>query len=176
MTEKKGKSHPRSVALKPVTAGILGAIGLFAVYYLVLFLVTKDPDHPINQMRLYQPWMSLLILGFGLQVGLLYLLRSGVQLRLSRDENREAKAVTSAGAAFSGASMAACCAHHLTEIIPILGISGTALLLTEYQKELLILGVAVNGLGIIFMIWLLSGREKPSAILAHLFSINKQSV
>lgn len=44
----------RPVATKAVVSGLLGALGLFSFYYL------------IAQLQLYQPWMSLLIVGFGL--------------------------------------------------------------------------------------------------------------
>lgn len=161
------KSH---VAVKAIAFGILGSFGLFAFYYLILLVVTGDPTHPLIQMRLYQPWMSLLILGFGIQVGLYFLLRNGISFRLNRKDNQEATAITGTGAAVSGVSMAACCAHHAAELIPILGFSGAALFLTEYQKELLILGVIANALGLTFMIWMLLGKEKPGVILNYFFS------
>lgn len=159
----------KPVVVKAVTFGILGSLGLFSLYYLTLLVITKDPAHPLTQMRLYQPWMSLLILGFGTQVGLYYLLKNGVSFRLNQQSNQEATAITGTGAAISSMSMAACCAHHLAELIPILGISGAALFLTEYQKELLILGMTANGLGLIFMVWMLLGREKPRVIFNYFF-------
>ncbi len=161
------------VAVKAIAVGILGSFGLFAFYYLILLAVTGDPAHPLVQMRLYQPWMSLLILGFGIQIGLYFLLKSGISFWLNRQDNQEAAAITGTGAAVSGASMAACCAHHAAELIPILGFSGAALFLTEYQKELLILGVIANALGLAFMAWMLLGKEKPAVIINYFFQRSK---
>lgn len=164
------KKIRHAVAAKAIAFGILGSLGLFVFYYLTLLAVTKDPTHPLTQMKLYQPWMSLLIVGFGIQVGFYSLLRNGVQIRLNSQESKEAKVVTGAGAAVSGVSMAACCAHHVVELLPILGVSGAALFLTEYQKELLIVGVIANLFGIVFMIWMLLGKQKPKFILNYLLS------
>jgi hypothetical protein len=158
------------VVVKAVAFGILGSLGLFVFYYLTLLVITKDPTHPLVQMKLYQPWMSLLIIGFGIQVGFYSLLKNGVQIRLNRKESNEATAVTGTGAAVSGVSMAACCAHHVVDLLPILGVSGAALFLTEYQKELLIVGVIANLFGIVFMTWMLLGKQKPGIILNYLLS------
>ena len=66
--------------------------------------------------------------------------------------------------------MVACCAHHLADVIPVLGIAGLSLFLTEYQKETLIVGVAVNFIGVIYMLWVLTGKEKPKELVSLLFS------
>lgn len=91
-------------------------MGLLAFYFVILFLVTKDLRHPWQQFLLFQPWMGLLVVGFGIQVGLFSLLKF----------NNEARAVTGAGAGVSGVSMAACCAHHVIDVLPILGATGLA--------------------------------------------------
>ncbi len=158
------------VAVKAIVSGVLGSLGLFAFYYLTLLVVTGDPTHPLTQMKSSQPWMSLLILGFGIQVGLYSLLKNGVSFRLNRQDKQGATVITGTGATVSGLSMAACCAHHLADLIPILGFSGAALFLTEYQEEFLIFGVIANSLGLIYMTWMLSGKEKPSTIFNYLFS------
>lgn len=174
MTKKETELRRNNIVFKSIAFGIAGAIGLFLFYYIVLYLVTKDPAHPINQMKLYQPWMSLLILGFGIQTGLYYLLRKGVRFRISRGDKREAGAITGTGATVSGVSMAACCAHHIVDVLPVLGISGAALFLTEYQKELLMIGVLVNVLGILYMFWVFTGKKDSRAIL-NLF-VNRKEV
>jgi len=161
-------STTKQIIFKTTIIGILGSGGLFLFYYLTLLLITKDPIHPLSQMKLYQPWMNILILGFGIQIGLYYLLKQGIQFQINNKNKQEATAVAGTGAAVSGISMAACCAHHVADLIPILGISGAALFLTEYQQELLILGVIANAFGIIFMIWLLFNKENPKTILAYI--------
>lgn len=165
------KNKVKARVIKAIVFGILGSLGLFLFYYITLFLVTGDVNHPLVQMKLYQPWMSFLILGFGIQIAIYSLLRSGVHFRLNRQDGSKAQvtAITGTGAVVSGLSMTICCAHHLVELIPILGISGLALFLTEYQKELLIFGVIANFLGLVFMVWILFGREKPRVIFNYFF-------
>ena len=60
-----------------ITAGLLASFGLSLFYYLVLFLFTKDALYPLRQFLVFQPWMSLLILGFGIQWALFARLRQG---------------------------------------------------------------------------------------------------
>ena len=141
----------------------IGILGLTSFYYLLLFLVTKDFLHPFRQFELLQPWMSLLIIGFGIQSGLFWLMRSGVQFSI--EEKKDASLATGTGTAISGIAMIACCAHHIIEFLPILGLSAAALFLTEYQEEFLIIGVLSNLFGIIMMLWFITGKEKPQTII-----------
>ena len=147
---------------------LLGSGGLSLFYYLMLMAVTKDSGHPLDQFMLYQPWMSILIIGFGLQVGIYLLLRRGFRLNLN--QRKETKLATGAGGAMSGVSMAACCAHHIADVAPILGLTGAAVFLTEYQKEFLILGVVANLIGIGYMAWLIVGKKHPREILQYALS------
>lgn len=125
--------------------GTLGALSLFIFYYLLTFLISHDPIHPFVQFRQLAPWMGILILGFGIQVGLLKLLQ----------RNTIASLASKGNALLSGTSMIVCCAHHLLDFIPILGISGISVFLTQYQKEFLIVGIIANLVGILYMTKLL---------------------
>jgi len=150
----------------------LGSFLLFLFYYLLLYLVTKDPRHPFSQFALYQPWMSILIVGFGIQVGLYFLLRRGFRLNLN--QKKDTKIAAGTGGAMSGVSMVACCAHHVADVAPILGLTGAAVFLTEYQKEFLILGVVANLAGIAYMAWLIAGKRHPKEIFNY--AINSREV
>jgi len=66
--------------------------------------------------------------------------------------------------------MAACCAHHLVDLLPILGLSAAALFLSEYQEQLLIFGILANVIGIAMMLWFITGRAKPSVIFNVIFT------
>ncbi len=44
--------------------------------------------------------------------------------------------------------MAACCAHHLADVLPLLGLSGVAIFLVRYQLFFIIAGVLSNVVGI----------------------------
>jgi hypothetical protein len=157
--ECAGKTPTISVFLKGFTIGILG---LVAFYYLLLFTITGDPKHPFSQFTLLQPWMSLLIVGFGIQFGLFWLLRKGYHFSLSK--KHDAQMATGTSTAVSGMAMVACCAHHLVDLLPILGLSAAALFLSEYQEQLLIFGVVANLIGIGMMLWFITGRPKLAVI------------
>lgn len=137
-------------------AGVTGMLGLIAFYAALLVAVTGDLRHPLEQFLALQQWMSLLIAGFGIEVGLFWLMKRGVHWSLK--EKRDAKVAAGTSSAVSGMAMVACCAHHLVEVLPILGLSAATLFLSEYQKELLAMGVFANLGGIAFMGWMVLGQ------------------
>lgn len=48
--------------------------------------------------------------------------------------------------------MIACCAHHLTDVLPLLGLSLLTSLLIQFQKEILLLAILSNLASIIYLI------------------------
>jgi len=157
--ELAGKKPTFSIFLKGFVIGILS---LSTFYYLLLFAITGDPNHPFSQFTILQPWMSLLIIGFGIQFGLFWLLRKGYHFSLS--EKHDAQMATGTSTAVSGMAMVACCAHHLVDLLPILGFSAAALFLSEYQEQLLIFGAVANVIGVAMMLWFITGKAKPGVI------------
>lgn len=131
---------------KVFLTGFLGSLTLFLVYFLIVGVLSRDWRFPLDQFWLYKYWMSALVLGFGIQVGLFQ------SLRLKHLENLGTKATVGGGAGVSTVSMVACCAHHLAEIVPLLGLSALSLFLTKYQVQLFALGVFTNVMGIVIMI------------------------
>jgi len=162
-------STPASAYKRTLSIFIQGFIGgiaaLISFYYLLLFAITDDPTHPLSQFQLYQPWMSLLIIGFGIQMGLFWMMRKGIHFNLQ--EKSDARMAAGTGAAVSGMAMVACCAHHVIDLLPILGLSAAALFLSEYQEQLLIFGVVANILGIAMMLWFITGKAKPHVIISY---------
>ncbi len=104
-----------------IAIGFLASLGLTGFYYLVLLLLTKDAGYPLRQFLALQPWMSLLVFGFGVQWALFTKLRRG-------------KVMAGGNSLVSGSSMVACCAHHGVEALPFLGLAGAAAFLVNYQK------------------------------------------
>ena len=64
----------------------------------------------------------------------------------------------------STAAMLACCAHHLADILPIVGAAGAAAFLNAYKVPMLWLGIAMNLFGIIY---LLRKIEQHRAMTCH---------
>lgn len=128
--------------------GISASIFLLVLYIIVMGIASKSITTTISQFQQLWYWMMTLIIGFGIQVGLYTHLRNVINEYHSHAESR----IMTASRGTSSVSMIACCAHHLTEVLPILGLSGAALFLSRYQIPLIILGIAMNGFGIIFML------------------------
>ena len=53
-------------------------------------------------------------------------------------------------------SMAACCAHHVTDVLPLVGLAGAGLFLSTYQGLFLLLGVLSNAVGAVYLLSVLS--------------------
>lgn len=152
-----------------MTNGLLGAAGLLAFYFIVLRLTNSSWDHAIEQFGQLWFWMLLLDLGFGIQIGLYTYLRN-----IDRNENSAKIASTSAGV--SAGSMVACCAHHVSDVLPIIGLSSISIFLTEYQVWFIILGIVSNFLGIGYIakqIMSVSVAKREPAII---YSLGKEVV
>ncbi len=70
-------------------------------------------------------------------------------------KGRGGKAVA-AGTGASTVAMVACCAHHITDILPIIGLAGVALFLSEYKIVFIIFGIISNAVGIVIMLLIVS--------------------
>lgn len=140
--------------IKPILVGLAGMLLMLAIYWGLLFIATQDIMHPFIQIMQYKYWMVPLILGFGVQMGLFWYIRSGSHLVGS--------STVATGAGTSTVAMVACCAHHLADFLPILGLSGAAIFLTEYQEYFFLLGIISNLLGIAMMIYIIRTKEHIS--------------
>ena len=143
--------------LKPFLAGILGMFVLIVIYILIIFIATKDIQHVIEQFSAFKYWIIALVLGFGIQMSFFWYIRSGMHLAGS-----SSNAALAAGASTSTVAMVACCLHHLTDILPILGLSAAALFLSKYQSYLFALGIISNIAGIALMIYIIKVKRCPN--------------
>lgn len=133
--------------LLPGAAGLLAALALVGVY---LGLVTWAQGFTHARQLLWDDryFVAAIAGGFGLQAGLFVCVR-----RLSSLHGAgSAAAATATGTGTSSAAMVACCAHHVTDALPVLGLSGAALFLNDYRIPLMVLGLAVNAGGVAFML------------------------
>ena len=126
--------------------GALGAAALIG-FYLGLVTWAQGAEHALELLWGDRVFVGLISAGFGTQVGLFTYL--GL---LQRAMARESVALAGAGTATSSVSMVACCAHHLADVLPILGLSGLAVFLVELRTPLMLLGIATNLVGIAVML------------------------
>ena len=125
----------------------LGAAGLLLLVYLGIITLAQGWSHALGQTFDLWYWVLALAAGFGVQAGLYSFILRGL---------RELRAASTASVATSGGvstgSMAACCAHHLSDVLPALGLSGLATFLTSYQTVFILAGVLSNLVGITIML------------------------
>jgi hypothetical protein len=123
--------------------GLLATLGLLA-FYLVVITLAQDWAHALQQLGEDLPFVGAIAGGFGIQVGLFAYLR--------RMHLHAAVGGVAASTGTSTAAMLACCAHHLVDVAPVIGLSGAAIFLNAYKTLLLWLGIAMNLVGIAYLL------------------------
>lgn len=136
-------THRRIPPLRPIIFGVLAGIGLLA-FYLGVIMLAQGWEHALQQLRDDRWFVSAIVAGFGTQIGLFTYLR-GLHTHVARSG-------VAASTSTSTAAMLACCAHHLADILPIVGLSGVAILLNTYKTPLLWLAILMNLGGVIYLL------------------------
>lgn len=129
--------------------GLLMAFGLL-IFYAIILTIFNDGRHVIDEIKKWWPWILPLVAGFGLQEGLFHF------IRVARREILSAAVVTRSGGV-SAAAMVACCFHHLTDVIPLMGLTVVSLIIAAYQPVLFLIGILAN---VIVIVTLLSIIQK----------------
>lgn len=129
--------------------------GLLILAYVLVLAAANSLEHALDEFLLLWYWMVPLIIGFGIQTGLFAYLR-GAPVRHRLETH---------GLAASGSvntlAMVACCAHHLTDVLPLVGLAGAALILSSYQSLFLLVGVLSSLVGTTYML----GTFRKHAVL-----------
>lgn len=138
----------------PLAAGAVGAVVLVGLY---LGLVTwaQDWTHARELLWGDRYFVGAIALGFGAQAGLYVHLRQVVRRRRLAGPT----AVTAAGTGASSAAMLACCAHHVADALPLVGLSGLAVILADYRLPMMALGIGVNTIGVAVMLRLVAKQR-----------------
>ncbi len=124
-----------------------GAAALLIIVYLGIITLAEGLTHALGQTAELWYWVLALAIGFGVQAGLFSFIRQGI-----RERRAAATGSVAASGSVSAGSMAACCAHHLSDVLPLLGLSGVAIFLVRYQLFFIIVGVLSNIVGITIML------------------------
>jgi hypothetical protein len=141
VTERMIQQQP---LVRPIIFGLLAALGLLT-FYLGTITLAQGWEHAIEQLSIDEWFVGAIVVGFGTQVGLYTSLRN-MHLHVTAGG-----VATSTGT--STIAMLACCAHHLTEVFAIVGLSGAAIFLNAYKTPLLWLGIVMNLFGIAYLLW-----------------------
>lgn len=123
-----------------------GAGLILLAFYFGIPILSQGFEHAIDQSLEMWYWLLALVAGFGAQVGLFDFIRRNLKKR------RVATASVATSGGVSAGSMAACCAHHLSDVLPLLGLAGLSAFMVNYQLFFIILGVMSNVVGITIML------------------------
>lgn len=125
--------------ISPFLMGIIGGLSLLLFYVVIMFILTGSLKVAYDQFISLWYLMTPLIVSFGIQTGLYQSIRQATHL---------IRCTT----ATSTVGMIACCAHHLTDVLPILGLSAISVFLINYQTQLLLLSILFNVFGILYLL------------------------
>jgi hypothetical protein len=156
---------------RPLLWGTAAGLALLSVYFLILSIV-ESFSHSIMQFKDLWYWITMLVSGFGIQAGLYTYIRGVMKLR--KDSGVATSSVAAAGG-ISTTSMAACCAHHISDVLPLLGISAAVVFLNQFQNLFLTVGVLSNIIGINLMLKIIQKHrlyQKEQRVFSNLMKFN----
>jgi Cu+-exporting ATPase len=133
-----------TMTMRPLAGGIFAFSALLGIYFGVLTLVSGW-GFTVSQFTEFWPYIVTLALGFGTQVGL-YL-----YLKQLSENHHHANHMVAASGTTSTVAMLACCAHYLTNILPVLGAVGLVSLIAQYQIQLFWVSLAFNAAGLVYI-------------------------
>ena len=147
----------------------LGAATLLLLIYVGIITLAQGLSHAISQTRLLWYWVLALAAGFGTQAALYFYLRQGM-----KSKGATASVATSGGV--SAGSMAACCAHHLSDVLPLIGMAGLSIFLVRFQVFFIVVGVVSNVVGIIIMLESIQRHHPTSPITNWKLNLGKVKI
>ncbi|MGS0972740.1 MAG: hypothetical protein ACVCEJ_05855 [Candidatus Izemoplasmataceae bacterium] len=122
--------------------GIAASIVMLA-FYIGIMLIFNPLYYVIEDFISKFIWFSILITLFGVQIGLITYIRN------INNKRRMSKSQTALSGGISTTSMLACCIHHVTDFIPLIGVSAFTAFLVEFQLYFLIIGILFGVLSVL---------------------------
>jgi hypothetical protein len=157
--------------LIPILAFGLGSSFIAGVYFGILTWAQGWE----SALQIFLPNRTYVIpiwISFGAQAALYSILRFRLFLPVTSYGRSGAwtpiKGVMGTSGGTSVTAMVACCLHHVTDVLPILGVSAAATFLTRFQRPFMLLGLGMNILGVLVMLVVLYReyqKVKPSSNL-----------
>ena len=147
----------------PFLIGLFGA-AILVLIYLGIVWWAQDWSHAVELLSQDRIFVGAIATGFGVQIGLYAYLRLVVHhgVRMAAPT-----AAVGVGTGTSSVAMVACCLHHVTDVLPIVGLSGAAIFLNDYRVLFMAGGLMVNGIGVLVMLRVVfKGRAHLKALMA----------
>ncbi|MBI4759722.1 MAG: hypothetical protein ACOYYF_15200 [Chloroflexota bacterium] len=143
--------------LIPLTAFLLGSTLIAGIYFSILTWA-QGWEYAASQFSLNRWYVLPIWVAFGVQAALYSILR--FRLFIPTTSTGPAGAVMGTSGGTSVTAMVACCLHHVTDVLPILGLSAAATFLTRYQRPFMLIGLGMEIIGIILMLIVLYRERK----------------
>ena len=153
-----------------VAHGAIASIALL-LFYFVIVSVAESYAHAVGEFLSLAYLMVPLVLGFGIQVSLFSYSRNYVKMMGS------SASMTASGGLSTG-SMIACCAHHITDLAPVIGVAAAASFLTAYQTPFIVIGLLSNMVGITVILSVMQkhGIYNPQGSFSRIIKIDMTRV
>ena len=149
--------------LIPLIGFLLGSSLTAGVYFGILTWA-QGWEYASKQFLLNRWYVLPIWVGFGIQAALYSILR--FRLFVPTTTTGHAGAMMGTSGSTSVTAMVACCLHHVTDVLPILGLSVAATFLARYQRPFMLVGLAMNLIGIGVMLFVLyRERQKLQPVL-----------
>lgn len=143
--------------LIPLAAFLLGS-AFIASFYIGILTWAQGWDYASSQFLRDRWYVVPILLGFGAQAALYSILQ--FRLFIPVTSTGYTGSMMGASGGTSATAMVACCIHHVTDVLPILGLSAAASFLTRYQRPFMLVGLAMNLIGIGVMLFVLYRERK----------------
>ncbi|HCR11249.1 MAG TPA: hypothetical protein DIU47_03015 [Candidatus Pacebacteria bacterium] len=115
--------------------GGIASVGFFALYMITMRIFTRGWSVGIQRFIELRPYFMTFFLSVLILVGVSRWVQEAMKKRYGFSQTLLAS---------SGTTMILCCLHHVTDIVPFLGLSSASLLLFRYQPVLLIGSTGIN--------------------------------
>jgi hypothetical protein len=143
--------------LIPLGAFLLGSSLIAAIYFGILAWA-QGWDSALDIFALNRWYVIPIWISFGIQAALYSILRFRLFIPTTSAARTGAVMGTSGGTSVT--AMVACCLHHVTEVLPVLGLSAAATFLTRYQRPFMLIGLGMNLVGVLVMLIILYREYK----------------
>ena len=135
--------------LIPIAAFLIGSALIAGIYFGIL--IWAQGNASALSLFLSNRWYVIPIwITFGIQAALYSILR--FRLFISGVSIKHTGTLMGTSGGTSVTAMVACCLHHVTDVLPVLGLSAAATFLTRYQRPFMLLGLGMNTMGILIML------------------------
>ncbi len=135
--------------LIPISAFLLASAFIAGIYFGILTWA-QGSEYASKQFLLNRWYLVPIWVVFGFQAALYSTLRFRLFMPTTTTGHAGALIGTSGGTSVT--AMVACCLHHVTDVLPILGLSAAATFLTRYQRPFMLVGLGTQMIGAIIML------------------------